>query len=543
MNKTFSIYSLSSLLILCGGTALAQKNLSEQIDVVRPYKPVLAEALKISYNPEIKVEPNRTGEFEYQVDPKKVDSISKLSVIGAEKMKSEGIAKLYPSYVKLGGGNYATTYAEAFITNTRSQEYLIGTHLKHQASVGSIKNADYSENQVEIFGRRIYKKHALYASFNYDRDVAHFYGYNHDLFSYKRTEVRQHFNYIDMQAGIESHQAQESNALNYRLGVKAYTASDRFKANENSLSLNGLFTKNIAGAPIRLNTGLMFRQNQDSLKSDHHYFVFSPAYTYKQDALSLTLGLNTFTEFGSRSDFHLYPHVILDYTLIEDEMIAFAGITGKLKQNSFRDTYTQNPFIASNQIFLNTNEKMNLFAGIRGNISSKTAYRVQVSYSNLADMPFFVNDTNDLRKFVLVYDGKNTTLLNLSGEFSHQFSDKLRLFGKAEINSYTMDKELEAWHVPLYRIQVSGTYNIADKFLLTADVYGISKSNALIYTPDPTVKELKGIIDANLGIDYRYSKIISIFLKMNNLANTRQEQYLNYKNYGLNGLLGATFSF
>ena len=60
-----------------------------------------------------------------------------------------------------------------------------------------------------------------------------------------------------------------------------------------------------------------------------------------------------------------------------------------------------------------------------------------------------------------------------------------------------------------------------------------------------TKKELKldGIIDLNLGLEYRYSGTVALFLNINNITNNQYERWIGLPVYGINviGGLGVTF--
>jgi hypothetical protein len=88
---------------LLGHSAFAQKNVSEQVNVVRSYKPILAEALRINTNPEIKTDLVEIAPLTYQTLIFGLDSLTKTSAIEAEKMKSESITKIYPVYLRKQG--------------------------------------------------------------------------------------------------------------------------------------------------------------------------------------------------------------------------------------------------------------------------------------------------------------------------------------------------------------------------------------------------------------------------------------------------------
>ena len=60
--KNILFFTLATL----SHSAFAQKNVSEQVNVVRSYKPILAEALRINTNPEIKTDLVQIEPLNYQ---------------------------------------------------------------------------------------------------------------------------------------------------------------------------------------------------------------------------------------------------------------------------------------------------------------------------------------------------------------------------------------------------------------------------------------------------------------------------------------------
>ena len=137
------MHSLSILLL--SSSAFAQKNLSEQVNVVRAYKPILAEAVKINSNAEIKFEQEGKTTPEYHFLSHRIDSNLKLNAVAVEKMKNESIAKFYRYYIRMAGGNYRSSYLEAWANNLRSKAsgVLISSgHLINTCSIqGSTDNA------------------------------------------------------------------------------------------------------------------------------------------------------------------------------------------------------------------------------------------------------------------------------------------------------------------------------------------------------------------------------------------------------------------
>ncbi|MCC6690463.1 MAG: hypothetical protein IT235_02915, partial [Bacteroidia bacterium] len=57
------------------------------------------------------------------------------------------------------------------------------------------------------------------------------------------------------------------------------------------------------------------------------------------------------------------------------------------------------------------------------------------------------------------------------------------------------------------------------------------------------VKELKGITDINLGAEYKYSKLFTLFVNFNNIAGFRYYRWDNYPTQRFLILGGLTITF
>ena len=58
-----------------------------------------------------------------------------------------------------------------------------------------------------------------------------------------------------------------------------------------------------------------------------------------------------------------------------------------------------------------------------------------------------------------------------------------------------------------------------------------------------TLFKLKNTIDANIGIEYRYSKVLSAFINLNNITASKKYYWNFYPTQGFNILGGLTYSF
>jgi len=105
-----------------------------------------------------------------------------------------------------------------------------------------------------------------------------------------------------------------------------------------------------------------------------------------------------------------------------------------------------------------------------------------------------------------------------------------------------MDVQQKAWHKPLSELTLTAGYNIAGKILASIDIY--SSGVRYAYTAESnTVTNLKAYADISLKMEYRYTKILSVFLQLNNVGFSRYYRWNNYPSQRLNILGGITYAF
>ena len=160
-------------------------------------------------------------------------------------------------------------------------------------------------------------------------------------------------------------------------------------------------------------------------------------------------------------------------------------------------------------------------------------------------MPLFVTDTSNHfgNEFTVVYDDLNK--VNLDAELIFHKDKKWRIALKGNWYQYITVNESEAWHKPSYDVWLALSYNIQDKINIRCDIYAIGKSYARTFDTLGHVLpvDINAYADFNLELEYRYTKILSGFLRFNNIGASRYYRWYNYPSYRFNFLAGITYSF
>jgi hypothetical protein len=104
-----------------------------------------------------------------------------------------------------------------------------------------------------------------------------------------------------------------------------------------------------------------------------------------------------------------------------------------------------------------------------------------------------------------------------------------------------MVREDHPWNKPEFDISFQARYNMRDKIILTAGVYTIGSRYYQNYDP-ASEDTLPLVIDANLGLEYRYSKLLSFWTRFNNLAAQPYFIYNQYPSYGFRAMVGFSYA-
>ncbi len=548
------------VLILFFGNASIMKSQTNMNDInfhaESEFQPTIKDAVKYTELPEIRDTVQRIHTGKYGITSNPLFPKYTVEPIKPAKMQNEPLTKLYHSLIKVGYGPiYNMPYGEAWINSTRSRDMAYGVHYKHFSSMSHLKDVGYSgfsDNEAELFAKKFYKKHTLSGDFNYKRNVVHYYGFDTTLNKITDKDfTKQAFQLFEPSVKLQSHYT-DSSKLNHTIKLSYYNLRDLYNAAENNVKLNTDLSTFIQKESFHVNI-LADYYNHKKPKDTLNDFIFSvnPYFEANGKKWHADLGVKaTVDAFNTQTKFYFAPQLNAYYDVYESIIIPYAGLSGGLIKNSYRSLTNENPFINPQVNYANTNNKLNIFGGLRGNLSSTTSYDTKVSYGWYDNMHYFIIDyTGDQtlmdNKFKVLY--ANTQLLTVGGSVKYQYKEKIHFIAKGNYYSYKIDDTLsKPFHKPNYDFTFSALYNLKSKILIKADVFVIGNQWALTKTSEnPNVVtaplNLKGMVDCNLGAEYRYSKMLSFFINFHNLANMRYQRWEKYPTQRFNFMLGLTF--
>jgi hypothetical protein len=548
--KKWNLGIVAALLLAFNMSTFAQETIDKEVVVVKPYKPVLSDAHKISLLPEIIDTATIKPTFVYKITPRQYETEYEVKKIKAATLGAESIEKLYKSYLSLGVGNYFVPNIELNINSLRSRDKSYGIYLKHNSINGKIKldndstkvKPGYYENILVVEGKKIFKKSILSGHVSPQYYGANFYGYNPVLDTIIPEDfIKQHYLYAN--AGIRMQSAyKDSTHLNYDAGFNYGYTRDRFKNDEHAFRFTGDLNKQFRNQVVGLKTEVSFYRTPEAFDSISNTVIcVQPWFSRSSAEFTYKVGANLVADiYGDDTHYHVHPIAYLQINLLNKIMIPYFGVEGRLEENNFSKISRENIYIMPGLKVKNTNHKIIGFIGLKGNYYSKLSYHLGFNYTISDNMYFFINDTvgNTGNKFLVEYD--NAERVNLLGEIMFRPLEKLSFTLKGNYYHYNLDSLKYAWHKPSGDVSLFAEYNIKNKILLDGSVIYVGPRYARAF--DGTPVKLNGYTDLSIGLEYRYSKVLSAFIRFNNILGMNQEPWLYYPGMRLNALFGFTYS-
>jgi len=551
------------VLLLYSSISIAQKGLSsDTFKVVKPYEPTLIDANKISSEPQIDDDLKIDIDLSYSFINKQVPVSYEVEPIQPAKIKGEPLVKLYNGYARVGVGNALIPFAEVYYNNLRSKKFSIGGHAKYfnMIEVNNIEDNDMSKMHFEVFGKRFWKTNTLDGNISFDKHDFNYYGYNRiatraGAAEIPKPDLAQSYNRLSGAFTMKSTKRDSFN-LRHEASVQYNLLSNTNSNSEHNvkvdLNLNQFKNQELYNLDVLVD----YNQYEFQLSNSNTIIGLKPQISTIGDKFRINAGLGIYVNAGDDTDFHFYPIAEVKYNVIEDVLVPYIGVKGEIRRVNYNSITLENPFVSENIGLANSNEKYNLYAGFRGTLSSKFSFNVSGALVKTDNAYLYVQlpDTNSIqtKEYHLIYDDINE--YQIKGELVYRLNDKIQVYALGEYFSFDTDKEAEAWHRPELKISTSARYNLKNKILVKLDLIYWGEQYArgeVIISPTlaPTNEvfyqsnRLSGVFDANLGVEYRYTKRLSAFVQFNNIGGINFEKYKNYPTQGFNVWGGFTYAF
>jgi hypothetical protein len=530
--------ALLSLYLFIASDAIYAQGTNDQVVIMKEYEGKVKDADKVSLTPNIPEDIETTPKLKYNIPQRDFKDISfepnPLKPLG---MSADKLEKYNNSYIRLGVGSQLTALADLMYNDHNKANTLrYGLTFDHINEYGfHIKNQKYSDDKAAAYLKYFVKKLELSADFGFHNLRTHFYGSPDTIYDGKA--ILQNLRNYDLNIGIKNSQKNKSN-------IDYYAALHGNYFQETAGSGNEYFVNGKVGGTYNF---LKFHSVFAGFQAD------VSSYNTSQSSLLRTLfftnvgyGFNNdnwkargaFTLAVDGSAVYALPDLFIEKRLYEHKLIIYAGWNIRLDKNSFQSLSATNNYINS-VIDLKNTRVSDFYGGVKGTIENFT-YDLRFAYRDISNMPLFYTNYFDTKRFYVSYD-PNVKDFNALIELGYNFKQNWKFLWTTDINSYSPTDNQYAWYNPLLKTALKTSYIIDKKIVIGVDVYAFS--NYYGFLSPENIKNFKGTADVNLNIEYLFNKRLSFFGYLNNIAHQRYQMWANYPVYGINGVVGAKFSF
>ena len=567
MRITFQ-YTIATVLLLASIQTFAQKkdeNIgTEVVNVVKPYTPTISDAFKVKETPTLDDDDTSKKEnIQYNIFSFPVASTFVPSKGKAANVDKEAEEKLFANYLTLAAGNLGTVNTELFVTENLSNSQYFGGMLRHFSSQGGIKDVVLDDKFFNTSLDLTYGSRTRGLSWNadagYQHQIYNWYGIYPGLLSDATID------------GIDELQTYHNLYLGGRLDLgdgflKESTFKfshfwDAFGSAENRFVAKPAMEFDFISQKFKVNFLLdyvsgSFDKDYYNLASYKYGFTnvgFQPSIKIKKDDLLINVGVGfiySAAQEAGESKFFVYPQVTGSYSVVGDLMIFYAGIEGALRQNSYHDFVQENFFVSPTMVIAPTDQKYDIYAGLKGKLANSIGYNIRASYQNEEGKALFKSNLYD--HFNSNTDGytNSNSFVSFFGELKADFSKNVSFGINGALSSYNTDLEKEAWNLPTIKLATTLDVTITPKWYAGASLFFVGERKdifrqatlTLPFPPDEHIT-LNSYFDLNAHVGYKYSDRFTFFLKGNNLANQNYQRWSNYPVQGLQILGGASYKF
>jgi len=565
-------FILLSFLPLTAQVKKQETGLKREVTLYNPYKPALAQSKKRSFLPVMNDTLKINPVFKYDSNTEPFFPSYTISPIRAANLLPDPLPKLYKSFLNIGMGNYFSPLGEISITNERSKKGALGFYARHFSSNGKVELqnsekvfAGYMDNDASLFSKKFFRKNLLESSVDFRQKVRYAYGYDPVITDYspEKSDIRMRYNNIGAKASLSSITL-DSSSLSYDFDLYYNFFHNAKNLYQHNIGIDGIMAKSYKGFYMGSGISYVLYKPADSLsKSSDFIFSLSPFIKKTSEQWSFKLGAQALMD--RFFNFHIYPDIDFGFNVVPSYIRFFAGLSGKLERNEPFKIISDNPYLESDQFsgfvpngFLfrlpDTDHKLIISAGLKGNTGLNGNYLVSASYSLIDDMLFYSNlvfpDTLSPRAIgnYFIPLSESGDLLKIHAEMNGAVTDKLNFYWTADYYNY--DIVGYAWNKPDWDGKVGLKYNLRDKIIAGMEFTAIGKRRQIVNGDllsmqaghTSTVIEMPSHFNLNLSAEYRYSKILSIWTKFNNISTNRYYEWAYYPSQRFQFMLGFTYS-
>ncbi len=508
------------------------------IEIIQSYKPEVKQAPKPEFTASVPPPDTSHPVFNYEVPSQTLNYTYYSQPLRPLALGRDSSVIPFYNYIKLGGGNLSTLFADAAIGSLRGENYESAIHLHHLSQNGNITDQKVALTGLEADGNLHTAKNVWHADLGVLHNTYYYYGYDQTKYSFNSGAIKQAF--TGLKVGLDMKKEETMiRELGYHPAFNISLYSDNYATTERTIDFNAPIDYALDSS-LRLGIGVngsMTQYNSKLANQTNNVLQVTPAVYFAKGGLSGKAGL--YPTFG-KNNTYLLPDIEAKYKIGESQVNLFLGWQGLLKKNTLEELSTRNPYINTSFTVQQTHTD-EIFGGIQGNVGSHISLSGRVSWWQYQNLPLFINDTaTDEKQFLIATDPK-VNALSLQGMIRYQVANILSVGFNATLTSFSNNAYKHVWHEPTVKLGADLLVKPFPALTITAylsvldGMYAVEKGNLS--------HKLSTIFDLGGNAEYLIIPRLSAFIQVNNLLNNKYQRWNGYEAYGLNIYGGIRFKF
>jgi len=574
-------YIYCAVAVLFSSTIVVAQNeeeevYNENVVVISGYQPVLQKTERINVVHRITDTANMKVDFNYKVYPHRLFSLYAPERINAARLVGEPSAKLYKSYIKLGMGNYMSPLADLYFNSLKNKSLNYSARVFHNSSWWSLKDYGsnwYSNTDVDLFGKYMWKNKVLSANVFYNNDYNLYYGFTDSTLNtiypnlnrddLEKSDYSQVYNYVGANVDFRTSNKKIED-LYYQVALGIYNFSDHYASNEFCFKMNADLhygfawfgnEKEILGMQVAwdlysntVDTMIYpyaFKgiSSIDSIKEKEHLLKIHPYFKFKLYGFDLDAGLNVFVSTSNKVK--LKPHIILSQDFSDETLHFSIGAVGDAIRNGWQNLRIENPYVAPHTETATTYTNKYFLEG-KFALMNNLDLGLALAYQTFTNAPVFMIDTNYALGNVYSPIYIDYDMLQVGFNSKYRLSENLGLAFSANYYRYFLPEKSpiqEMLYKPNFDLDLGAFYSYNDKIIVSLNTILLGKMNGLNIENNEYVYEKMPIkYGIDLNVEYRYTKALSFFATFDNVAFQRYFYWTNYPSQKFRVMFGLTYT-
>ncbi|MCX8147854.1 hypothetical protein [Thermaurantimonas aggregans] len=555
-------------------TAFGQnENLGQiKLEVIGSYKATIEDAQKLNDLPRTEDTARSRVPVKFEIKPIVLATDYTPEPLKPARISKSAIEPVPRTFVRIGAGLYATPLAEVRYDSDRSRNNAFGAGFNHYSTRTGVRNIVFENNGLSTTSGSVYYRHfftnySLGASTDLEYDRVKYYGLPKlalppvDTFRAGDPAIQSYListTRVDATRLVPVSQFAMTN-----LGFRFDFLRDRYDIAELHAALPIDFRLKRTDNR-NLNLRLAYEHMQHYNTQNDLAMAFSanvirvrPAMNFSKDEWQFDLGLNMVLSNYVRKNlisidpkepdemyFFIFPEGRFKLPVITDVLEFDGMLSFDYQLNTLRTLSRQWLFISPG-IELDYTQKVQAQVGMSGLIFPGASYHLSAGYIDWRNLPifyrspFYYTTPQDIQGVEVLYlDGNQVPL---QAKLAIKLTKNIDAEGIVNYNHYEM-KGGKAWHLPNWRNEIKLKYSNGNSFDLGFDVFFIGERTAFDQSLNTAISaRLRPYTDANMHLNYHFSKQMSFFLTINNMFFNAYEHYLGYPAQQFLAIVGAVY--